>query len=308
MATIFSALIPVFLLIALGFGLRRLQVLPDAFWPPVEKLTYFLFFPALLFENCRKVALEGGEALPLAAGLAFSVLAVAALSLAALPFSGGRASFSSVFQGAIRPNTYVGLAAAAALFGEPGVALTSICVAIVVPLVNLLSVSAMLAFGEGQKPGGVWQALKPLAVNPLINACLLGVAFNLAQAPMPDFAARFLAILSSASLPMGLLAVGAGVDLKGVAKAGPPVLLSALLKMLVLPLITLAALRLLGLGSTAQAIGFLYALLPCSASSYVLARQMGGDAPLMASVISLQTVLAMASMPLLLILFGFSAL
>jgi predicted permease len=74
--------------------------------------------------------------------------------------------------------------------------------------------------------------------------------------------------------------------------------------MLTLPLVTLGLLAGLGLGPEATRVGFLYALLPCSASSYVLARQMGGDAPLMANIISVQTVLAMASMPLLLILFG----
>lgn len=306
MATILSALVPVFLLIALGFGLRRFQALPESFWPPVEKLTYFVFFPALLFDNCRKVPLDGGDTGALLLSMGVGVVATAALSLLVRPLAGGRAAFSSVFQGTIRPNTYVGLAAAAALYGNQGVALTSVCVAIVVPLVNLLSVLAMLAFGEGQRPQGLAAALKPVAANPLINACLLGLAVNWLGVPLPEFAARFLSILSAASLPMGLLAVGAGVDVAAVRKAGPPVLASSGFKMLLLPLLTLLLLERLGLPRETQAVGFLYAMLPCSASSYVLARQMGGDAPLMANIISLQTVLAMASMPLLLILFGFA--
>jgi predicted permease len=304
MQTILSALIPVFLLIALGYGLRLRQLVPDSLWPSIEKMTYFLFFPALLFLNCLRVPLDDASTGNLLLAMGGGVLAIAAMSLLGLTVVKARPAFSSVFQGAIRPNTYVGLAAAAALYGKTGVALTSVCVAIVVPLVNLLSVMAMLAYGEGGRPKGALALLKPVIANPLINACLLGLLLNLLGIGLPQFATRFLDILASASLPMGLLAVGAGVDLKALSKAGGPVFLSAALKMLTLPLVTLGLLAGLGLGPEATRVGFLYALLPCSASSYVLARQMGGDAPLMANIISVQTVLAMASMPLLLILFG----
>jgi len=138
MTTILTSLVPVFLLIALGFGLRARQFVPDLFWPAIEKLTYFVFFPALLFQNCRRAPLDGAGSLALAMGL--GVLGTAALALAARPLVKSGPSFTSLFQGTIRPNTYVGLAAAAALYGKTGTALTSICVAMVVPLVNLLSV------------------------------------------------------------------------------------------------------------------------------------------------------------------------
>lgn len=306
MLTILSALIPVFLLITLGFVLRRFDFLPESFWPPVERLTYYFFFPALLFTSCLRVPLGDAGTGSLVAAMGLGVTAIAALALTLLLSVKNRPAFTSVFQGCIRPNTYVGLAAAAALYGKPGLALTSVCVAVVVPLVNLFSVLAMLAFGEGSKPGNLGEIAKPVVLNPLINACLLGLAVNLLGAPMPAFALRFLDILASASLPMGLLAVGAGVDLRALFKAGPPVLLSTALKMAALPLASFWLMRGFGVEGTALAAGFLYATLPCSATSYVLARQMGGDAPLMANIISVQTILAMASMPLLLLLFGFS--
>ncbi|MBI5120450.1 MAG: AEC family transporter [Rhodospirillales bacterium] len=306
MLTILSALIPVFLLIALGFALRRFQFLPESFWPPLERLTYYFFFPALLFTNCLRVPLKDAGTGNLVLAMGLGVAAIAALALTLLALVKNRPAFSSVFQGSIRPNTYVGLAAAAALYGQSGVALTSVCVAVVVPLVNLFSVLVMLACGEGGKPGSLKGIMKPVLLNPLINACLLGLAGNLLGLPLPAFALRFLDILASASLPMGLLAVGAGVDLRALFRAGPPVFFSTALKMAALPLASLWLLRHFGVEGTALAAGFLYAALPCSATSYVLARQMGGDAPLMANIISVQTVLAMASMPLLLILFGFS--
>ncbi len=304
MTTILTSLVPVFLLIALGFGLRARQFVPDLFWPAIEKLTYFVFFPALLFQNCRRAPLDGAGSLALAMGL--GVLGTAALALAARPLVKSGPSFTSLFQGTIRPNTYVGLAAAAALYGKTGTALTSICVAMVVPLVNLLSVLAMLGFGEGGRPKSLLAALKPVIANPLINACLLGLLSNLLFLPLPLAAERFLDILASASLPIGLLAVGAGIEVSALSKAGAPVFVSSALKLAVLPLLTFGLLKLFGLSGEALAAALLYATLPCSATSYVLARQMGGDAPLMASIISVQTLLSMLSMPLLLMSFGLS--
>ncbi|MBF0168242.1 MAG: AEC family transporter [Alphaproteobacteria bacterium] len=304
MATILASLIPVFLLIALGLGLRTSRFVPDLVWPPIEKLTYFIFFPALLFQNCRRAPLEG--ALPLALSMGLGVLGVAVLALALRPLLKHGPAFSSVFQGTIRPNTYVGLAAAATLYGQSGSALTAVCVAVVVPLVNLFSVGAVLIYGEGDKPKGFIPFLKPVIANPLINACLLGLLLNKLALPLPLALDRFLDILTGASLPMGLLAVGAGIHFQALFKTGIEVLVSSLLKLLALPLLTFLLLKAFGLGGEALAVGFLYATLPCSASSYVLARQMGGDAPLMANIISVQTILAMVSMPLLLIFFGFS--
>jgi predicted permease len=211
-------------------------------------------------------------------------------------------AFSSLFQGAIRPNTYVGLAAAVALYGKTGLALTAICVAVVVPLVNLFAVFAMLRFAHPNWPG--WAALiRPILTNPLIGACLLGLAVNAFGLALPPGIDRLLDILGGASLPIGLLAVGAGIDGEALRRAGGPVLASSATKLLILPLATLGVLTWIGLGEGVRGVALLYASLPCSASSYVLARQMGGDSPLMANIISVQTILAALTMPLLLILF-----
>jgi len=303
MLAILAALVPVFLLIVLGHLLRRFRLVPDGFWPPAESLTYYLFFPALLLSSTAKAPLQGSEALALAGAAALATFGSAALVLLVrrgLVVDGP--SFSSVFQGAIRPNTYIGLAGALALFGKPGVALAAICVAAVVPLVNLLSVMAMLRFAHPARPG--WAALaKPTAANPLIGACLLGIALNLAGLGVPWGLSGLLDILGGAALPVGLLAVGAGLDLSALARTGRPVLAASGLKLIALPLIALALGRLFGLEAAPLGVLLLYTALPCSASSYVLARQMGGDAPLMANIISVQTVLAAALLPALLTLF-----
>lgn len=303
MSVVVAALVPIFLIIVLGHALRRWRFLPDEFWAPAERITYYVTFPALLVYNLAGVDFAGLPVGPLAAVEAAATFAMAVAMLAARPaFARMKgASFSSMIQGAIRPNTYFGLAAAASLWGSPGVALTAVCIAAVVPLVNLLSVLAMVRFASGQPPSARGMLL-PVLTNPLILACLLGIGLNFGGVALPAGVAETLRILGGAALPIGLLAVGAGLDLAAVRHAGRPVLVTALFKMVLLPLIAGLSVRALGLPPLAVGVAVLYASLPCSPSAYVLSRQMGGDSVLMASIISVHTLLAAVIVPLNLML------
>ena len=137
----FAALVPIFALILLGYCLRRYRIVPDEFWAPMEKLTYFIFFPLLLLDNLSKANLGDLSVLPMALALMSAILAVTlGLYLLRRRLNLAGPAFSSVFQGSVRPNTFVGLAAASALFGVPGVTLFAIGLASVVPMVNVLCV------------------------------------------------------------------------------------------------------------------------------------------------------------------------
>ncbi|MGE5545784.1 MAG: AEC family transporter [Solirubrobacterales bacterium] len=305
MSTIVAALAPIFLLILLGWGVRATAFVPDAFWAPAEKLTYFVLFPALLVANLAEARLEGLPVAGMAAAQAGGILAMA-LAVALLRNPAGRrldgASYSSLFQGAIRPNTYVGLAAAAGLWGAQGVTLTAICVALVVPLVNVLSVIALARWAApaGSPPG--WRpTMLALAKNPLIAACVVGIALNALGIGLPPIVGPFLKILASASLPLGLLAVGAGLDLRGLQGGHGAVAAAAALcaKHALLPAVAgLAALG-LGVDGLPLAVCVLYAGLPVAPNSYVLARQLGGDARLMAAIITVSTLVAAVTLPVL---------
>ncbi len=302
MLSILLALAPVFLLIFLGHGLKRWRFLSDAFWVGAERLTYFVLFPALLVETLATAEVAASTAGPMAAAMIAGVLAVTALALAArrvLPADG--VGFTSVFQGAVRPNTYVGLAVAAGAFGRPGVSLAAICVAATVPLVNLLSV-AVLSRYAGASAARARGVAVAVVTNPLILACALGILLNLTGLGLPPIVRPLLAALGGASLPLGLMAVGAGLDLGAARRAGARVGIASGAKLLLLPAATAAALWAGGVDGAAYAVALLYAALPCSASAYVLARQMGGDAPLMASIITFQTLAAIVTMPLVLTL------
>lgn len=306
MLTIALSLAPIFLLIMIGHAMKRWQFVPDAFWAPAEKVTYYITFPALLTANLARADLSGLAWGPVALVCAGASIAIGLGAFLLRPLTGTTApGFTTVFQGSIRPNTYVGLAGAAALFGDEGVTVTAICIAAVVPLVNVLAVIVLTRVVPGRDGPGLSAVAKGIVTNPIIVACAIGIALNLLSWPLPPVLGPLLDILGRAALPLGLLAVGAGLALGGLRSAGRPVLISSALKLAALPAAAALALAMMGVDDAAV-VGtvVLYAGLPCSASAYVLARQMGGDAPMMATLITFQTLAAVITLPLALRLLG----
>lgn len=305
MIQVLAALAPVIALIALGHQMRSRRWIDDAFWLPAERATFFLFFPALLITALARARLDGlpvGGIMAAEAG-AVLIMAVAtglaAPGLKGAPWRLDGPAFTSLFQCSMRPNTYVGLAVAAGLWGGEGVALVAICTAAVVPLVNLLGILALLRWAGKEGATFRWRdAILPVLRNPLILSCLVGIALNLSGLGLPPVIGPFLDILAGASLPLGLLAVGAGIRLGALRQAGASVLLSIAAKMGALPLLVLAPASLFGLDGATLAGAVLYAALPAAPVSYLVARQMGGDAPLVATMLSAQTVAAALIMPI----------
>lgn len=297
MTAVVEALAPVFLLVVVGWALRRTAFVPDGFWPPAEKLTYYVLFPALLVSSTAKADLSELDAVAVGGAMSGTVLAMSAAVLALRrAIAVGDPAFTSVFQGSVRVNTYVGLAAGASLFGAAGTTVMAVCVVAVVPLVNLVSVLVMTRFGEGGARGARAAAVG-VATNPLILAVLAGVALNVAGVHRIPVATPLMDILGAASLPLGLLAVGAGLDLPAARRGTSGLAWACALKLAAQPATAFALCSLAGAEGLPLAVAVLYAGLPTSASSYVMARQMGGDAELMAGIITVQTLLAALTMP-----------
>jgi hypothetical protein len=301
MLTTFGALAPIFLLIALGWLLRERGFPGDAFWPGAERLVYWVLFPPLLLLTTATSDLTGLRTLPIAIALVAAIGLTAALTFllrGRLGLDG--ASFTSVFQGAIRNNTYVGLAGAAALYGEAGLAVMGILVFVVVTLVNVLSVIVLVSHRGGVMRLG--DLLVSVATNPLILACVAGFALNATGLGLFDLASAMLDILGRAALTLGLLCVGAGLELGRLGRNPPALVAANTLKLVVMPVATWGFCRLLGVEGVTAATAVLFTAAPISASSYVLARQLGGDASLMAGLITISTILAAITMPLALAL------
>jgi len=285
-------ILPDFLLIALGAALRRVRGLEAPFWSGVERLVYFVLFPALLFRSLAHAPLALAEAAPLiGVGVGFT-LAGMLLSAAAAPlFRLPHDTFAACFQCAFRFNTYVALAVASRVAGERGLALISLLIGVLVPLVNLAAVG-MLARGHGAR------IVLAIARNPLVLACIAGIGWNLSGAAVPAVPARVLELLASAALPLGLLAVGAG--LRVTSGVLPPLALAwwAGVKLVALPALALAFAGLAGLPPAETRIAVLMAAVPTATSAYILAMQMNGTGAPVALLITLQTLAAALSLPL----------
>lgn len=304
MISIFSALMPVFLMIMLGYVLKKKALIVDAFWAPAEKITYFVFFPSLLLANTAKAEFAEINVLPIILASSSGVLIISALTIWLKPRLGLEGpAFTSVFQGTIRPNVYLGIAASVALFDNAGLTLVSVPIAVIVPLVNVLSVVILIRHASPNNHIPRWrETLVPVARNPLIIACGLGALLNVTGIGLPPLIGPFLEILGRAALPIGLLAVGAGLNFGAMRLAGKRVGLTSATKLVALPFVTFLTCQFLGVTGLSMTVVVLYAALPVSATSYVLARQLGGDTPLLAGIITATTVFAMATMPLTVLL------
>ncbi|KWI80289.1 transporter [Burkholderia ubonensis] len=290
------ALAPVALLVALGHGLKRSGFVGDAFWPSAERLCYYVLLPALFAHGLASARLQSLAVMPLALALVGSTVAVAATLLLIRPFVRvDGAGFTSVFQGAVRFNNYVGASLAAGLFGAQGIALAAVCVAAIVPTVNLMCVLVFARYGSARL--GIAALVRQIVSNPLVVACAIGIAMQASGATFPPAIEPAVRALGAASMPLGLLCVGAALTFDAARAWVQPVCVASAFKFVAMPLLTLVAGRVLGLGDAALTVALLFQALPTSSASYLMARQLGGDAPLMAGITAFQTLFATIAMP-----------
>ena len=284
-------LLPDFALILLGAAIRRWVALGEHFWLGLEKLVYFILFPALSINALLRTRLDLAAALPLLATAYLGMVGAMVMGLAPRLLSRAPAlTFASVFQCGFRLNSYIGLAAAGLLFGDAGIATMGLIIGAAVPLANLASVW-MLA-RHGQIGLG-----RELIRNPLILATLTGFLLNLSGLEPPAPLLALLGRLADAAIALGLIAVGAALRLQHVPGAQGLALWFLAVKLLALPVLALAGGAWLGLSGLNYQIVVLFAALPTASSAYILAMRMGGDGRSVAWLISASTLLSMVSLP-----------
>ena len=291
-------LVPDFLLIVLGALLRRRSAFDASFWPGLERLVYFVLFPALLFRSLARSPLALGDAgrmiaVAYAFTLAGMLLSALGRPLLRLPQS----TFAACFQCGFRFNTYVALAAASRIGGDAGIALISLLIGTLVPLVNFAAVG-MLARGRDQR------VLSQLARNPLIVACVAGFGWQFTGAPLPGVADHILGLLAAAAVPLGLLAVGAGLVLRRGTLPLPAIAWWSGVKLVAMPAIALVLAQSLGLAPLERQIAVIMAAAPTATSAYILAMQMTGHGAPVAVLISSGTLLAALTLPLWIAIVG----
>ena len=285
-------LIPDFALILFGFFLNRITDWGRDFWGGLEKLIYYVLFPALLFNSIARTKIDFVLAAPaLKTAVVVAIVGIALAWLAKPLFRPTEKTFASGFQTAFRFNSYIGLAIAGRLHGEAGIAAFGIIIGLVVPICNLASVWALTRHNNAS----LW---KELMQNPLIVATVSGVLYSVSGLPLPEVVQLLISRMGAASLACGLLCVGAALALTNVGKNAVLISYFTVVKLIVLPITAIFTARALGVTGVFFDMVVLFGALPTATSAYVLAVRMGGDGPLVAQGVTVSTLLGMLSIPL----------
>lgn len=297
MFDVLLSLIPVFSLIALGAVLRRFKLLTPEGWSALERLTYFVLFPPLMFMSIVEGRFAGSEALWLGLTLAATVATMGALMLTARPLlAKDGAQFSSVFQAGIRWNGYVTLGVLAGLYGDDGVALSAVGFATLVPMNNVMSVLVLSRYA-GAEPAPFKRVVRSIITNPLIISTVVAIILVSAGVRVSKPVGETLNLLGDATVALGLICVGAALDISSMKEAKWPLIAGTTLRLVVMPAVTVGLGYAFALPTTVFQVAVVCAAAPVATSAYILSRQLGGDSKLMANIITLSTLLSLFTIP-----------
>ncbi|MDO9360170.1 MAG: AEC family transporter [Polaromonas sp.] len=288
-------LFPDFSLILCGYLVCRYTALNRTVWQQVESLVYFFLFPVLLFTSIVKSPLDFGATSGLiSAGVLTGLCGIAlAYSLPWLPLIGAhidRREHAGAAQVAFRFNSFIALALADRVAGPQGLQLIAVLIGVCVPLFNVAAVWPMARHaGQG--------FLRELLRNPLIIATGSGLVANLVGLTIPVWVEPTLNRIGAASLALGLMAAGAGLQLASLAAAKTLAVSVLAIRHLLLPLIAWGLSLAFGLSAVQTTVLLAFSALPTASSCYVLAARMGYNGAYVAGLVTLSTLLGMASLP-----------
>lgn len=291
MEYIFTSLVPVFGLILIGYFFKRISFPSHEFWPLADKLTYFVLMPALLIYTLSKAKLDINSVNLVLVSLLAIFLTMIFLIVFNKLSPTNNSSFTSIIQGGIRFNTYVFLALSSSIFGNEGLILSAIILTFAIPFINILCVTVFAIYSQNNKLDFIY-LVKSIVKNPLIIGCFIGGSLNILNISLPISISNIFKILSEAALPLGLLSIGYALVLKDMKNVKKDLFISSFAKFMILPIFIYTLGNLFNLNETMIAVLVLFSLLPTAPSSFILARQLGGDLPLMTTIITVQTLVS----------------
>ncbi len=301
MITTLNAIAPIFLIIATGYLLFKTRIVDESVWSAIEHICFYLLFPFLIIRTLSRADLGSVPVVDfmiviIVAILGMSVLLILIQALVWRRFPQSGPSFSSIFQGATRFHGFVAIAVIGPLYGDAGVTLAALALAIMVPLLNVISVVVLSVYGHSDTRPQVVAVVKKIATNPLIIACIVGLLLN--WLGVPDILFDAIDIIGAGGLGLALLAVGAGMNLGRAAQHKMLLTIGVLTRLIGMPAIVIAMSWLVGLDGLARTVAIIAGAVPTAASAYVMARKMGGNAELMSSIVTFQVIVAFFTLPL----------
>jgi len=299
--TTLNAIAPIFLIIAAGYLLFHFRVVEESVWSAIEHICFYLLLPALIVRTLSRADLLSVPVVDfmlvlIVAILGMSTALIATHTLFRKRFPQSGPSFSSLFQGATRFHGFVAIAVIGPLYGDAGITLAALALAIMVPLLNVISVIVLSIYGHSEVKPAAAAVARKILTNPLIIACAIGLAFN--WLGVPDILFSSIDIVGAGGLGLALLAVGSGLKLGHAAQHKLLLTVGVMTRLIGMPAIIIAMSWLVGLDGLARTVAIIAGAVPTASSAYVMARKMGGNAELMSSIVTFQVIVAFFTLPL----------
>lgn len=293
MAEILKTILPIFVIIFLGWSLRRLDFMQEGFVKPANRLVYFVAIPAMIFREIAEAELTEHFRLVLVAATLSPLLVVA---LAGLILVRGirlqRNQVGTFLQCSFHGNLgYIGLAVAFYFLGDEGFTRASILAGFVMLLQNFLAVVALSRFNKKpkQKPS-IFSLVGRILLNPIIISAMAGMIFSVTRLELPVILDRSLHILSGMALPLALLVIGTSVSFAQMRQQLSVTFAITILKLMLLPALGLTFFHFLGLHRVEYLPALILLASPTATVTYVMASEMAGDADLATAAISVTTL------------------
>lgn len=305
MHAIFESILPIFLLILTGNLLRQLNLADEAAWNGLDQLGYWFFYPVLIFVTILNADFGGLGLDAMMLALAVTLPVMFGLTLAVWPLlrnSGliRRSEYSSIFQTSVRWNGFIALAIAQKLFAPAGMAVVALVMAVIILPINVATVFVVTKFAGRDAD---WPTLlKRIATNPMIVAAGSGVLLHVLPFDLYAPVNQTLDLIGRAALGIGLIAIGAGLRLDSLWRPRAAGIVPITIKLVIFPLVLMLFAVTFGVTGEELLYLTLCGSVPTAMNGYVLAKQMGGDAELYATVTTQQTLLSFLTIPAMLAL------
>lgn len=303
MTAIFDTIIPIFLIIICGNTLRRSSLVDSAGWDSIEELAYWILYPALVFNVIIRADFERVHFSEIAVPFSIALLVICGMLLCVLPYLQKMRliapwEYSSVFQSAIHWNGYISVSIAGKMFGEHGLSTMVFIVALF--MLPLNGIVALVTVAHADEPKPQMRIMRFLRGNPILLAAVAALALRALALPVPAQISTGLDLLGRAAFGVGLLSVGASIQIRRLWSIRFPLWFPILVKLLVFPTLVMVVARFLGVTGNDFVYLTLCVSVPATTHGYLLARQLGGDAQLYAVITAWQTALSFLTIPLML--------
>ena len=301
MLNIFISIIPIFMLIVTGYIIKLYFIKDTDFWDKIEHLVYYFLLPILLVKSIINAKLDSVNILDYIIVLLLPTLLVAIILVTLKKYTKFKnRDFTSIFQGSIRYNSYVLLSVLLILLPNNGMLYFGIITIVMIITTNLLSVFILSIYSEGKYDIDWKKVIKKIIYNPLIFSSVIGLLLNLVGFKLPNILQTYFTYISSAALTLSLLAVGAGLKLNTVNSDKVYIFIPVVIKLLILPLLYYFAVSMIYLDNSSKISILIYASVPTAGNAYILAKQMGGNHSLMASIVTFTMLISIITIPLVL--------